>query len=74
MVLLGLGYGGRVSFFFFSLSDEKGVVMLTDSKNRAQWSYKKGMAAGVLPQKAYEREFNCDLSKIPSFSDLPETY
>lgn len=48
--------------------------MLTDSKNRAQWSYKKGMAAGVLPQKAYEREFNCDLSKIPSFSDLPETY
>ncbi|KAK4643362.1 hypothetical protein QC761_408850 [Podospora bellae-mahoneyi] len=45
-----------------------------DTEDAAQWSYKKGMAAGVLPQKAYEREFNCDLSKIPSFSDLPETY
>ncbi|KAH6611647.1 glycoside hydrolase superfamily [Chaetomium tenue] len=39
-----------------------------------QWSYKKGLAAGVLPAKAYERSFDCDLSDIPSFSDLPETY
>jgi glucan 1,3-beta-glucosidase len=42
--------------------------------NRPQWSYKKGLAAGVLPAKAYERSFDCDLSKIPSFSDLPETF
>ncbi len=41
---------------------------------RPQWSYKKGLAAGVLPAKAYQRSFDCDLSKIPSFSDLPETY
>lgn len=42
--------------------------------SHAQWSYKKGLAAGILPPKAYERSFNCDLSKVPSFSGLPETY
>jgi glucan 1,3-beta-glucosidase len=50
------------------------VVLLTGVVNRPQWSYKKGLAAGVLPAKAYERSFDCDLSEIPSFSDLPETY
>ena len=40
---------------------------------RPQWSYKKGLAAGALPAKAYEREFNCN-SPIPSFSDLSEAY
>ena len=41
---------------------------------RPQWSYKKGLAAGVLPAKAWERSFNCELDKIPEFSDLPEIY
>ncbi|KAL2174472.1 glycoside hydrolase family 5 protein [Thermothelomyces heterothallicus CBS 202.75] len=45
-----------------------------DTEDAPQWSYKKGLAAGVLPAKAYERDFDCDLSKIPSFSDLPEYY
>ncbi|KAL2162007.1 hypothetical protein VTH06DRAFT_7792 [Thermothelomyces fergusii] len=45
-----------------------------DTENAPQWSYKKGLAAGVLPAKAYERDFDCDLSEIPSFSDLPEYY
>jgi len=49
-------------------------VAVTDILNRPQWSYKKGLEAGVLPAKAYERDFDCDLSEIPSFSDLSETY
>lgn len=42
--------------------------------NRYQWSYKKGLAAGVLPEKAYQRDFNCDVSKIPSFDNLSEAF
>ncbi|KAL2130299.1 hypothetical protein VTI74DRAFT_6649 [Chaetomium olivicolor] len=45
-----------------------------DTEDAPQWSYKKGLEAGVLPAKAYERSFDCDLSQIPSFSDLPEYY
>jgi glucan 1,3-beta-glucosidase len=45
-----------------------------DTEDAPQWSYKKGLAAGVLPAKAYDRSLDCDLSKIPSFSDLPEYY
>ncbi|KAK4252449.1 glycoside hydrolase [Corynascus novoguineensis] len=45
-----------------------------DTEDAPQWSYKKGLEAGVLPAKAYERDFDCDLSEIPSFSDLPENY
>jgi glucan 1,3-beta-glucosidase len=47
-----------------------------DTESAAQWSYKKGLAAGILPPLAYNRSFNCDLSAIPSFasSDLPEYY
>lgn len=44
-----------------------------DYQNRPQWSYKKGLAAGVLPAKAYEKSFDCT-GTIPSFSDLPEYY
>jgi len=32
------------------------------------------MAAGVIPKKAYEREFNCEKDKIPDFDGLPEYY
>jgi len=45
-----------------------------DTESAPQWSYKKGLAAGILPPKPWERDFDCDLSRIPSFSDLPETY
>ncbi|KAK4463813.1 glycoside hydrolase superfamily [Cladorrhinum samala] len=45
-----------------------------DTESAAQWSYKKGMAAGVLPAKAWDRSFNCKMSDIPNFSDLPEYY
>ncbi|KAL2070005.1 hypothetical protein VTL71DRAFT_14685 [Oculimacula yallundae] len=42
------------------------------TEGATQWSYQRGLAAGILPKKAYAREFNC--SSIPSFSDLPEYY
>ena len=50
------------------------VILVYANRIRYQWSYKKGLEAGVLPKKAYERDFDCDLSQIPSFSDLPEYY
>jgi glucan 1,3-beta-glucosidase len=43
------------------------------TENAPQWSYKAGMAAGILPKKAYEREFDCS-QNIPDFEGLPETY
>lgn len=44
-----------------------------DSESAAQWSWKKGMAAGILPAKAYEPEFKCG-DDIPDFGDLAENY
>lgn len=40
-----------------------------------QWSYEAGLKAGVLPAKAYERDFNCD-ADVPDFEadGLPEYY
>lgn len=43
------------------------------TENAPQWSYQAGLAAGILPAKAYAPKFNCS-TPIPSFSDLPETY
>lgn len=43
------------------------------TESATQWSYEKGLAAGILPKKAYAREFNCSTT-IPTFSDLPEYY
>ena len=43
------------------------------SEGSTQWSYKRGLAAGILPEKAYDKSFKCD-SDIPTFSGLPETY
>ncbi|KAI0147416.1 glycoside hydrolase family 5 protein [Xylariaceae sp. FL1272] len=47
-----------------------------DTEQATQWSYKKGLAAGILPAKAYEREFNCDSGDIPDFEadGLSESY
>ncbi|OIW25207.1 glycoside hydrolase [Coniochaeta ligniaria NRRL 30616] len=58
------------------VSFEKGwgwFYWVWDTENAPQWSYKKGLAAGVLPAKAYEKSFDCT-GDIPSFSDLPEYY
>lgn len=45
------------------------------TESAPQWSYEAGLAAGVLPAKAYSRDFNCD-SDVPDFSKngLPEYY
>jgi glucan 1,3-beta-glucosidase len=44
-----------------------------ETENAPQWSYKAGLEAGILPKKAYDRDFDCS-GEIPSFEDLPETY
>ncbi|KAI1770400.1 glycoside hydrolase family 5 protein [Hypoxylon cercidicola] len=44
-----------------------------DTESAPQWSYKQGLAAGILPAKAYDKDFNCD-SDVPDFSDLSETF
>ncbi|ORY62557.1 glycoside hydrolase superfamily [Pseudomassariella vexata] len=46
-----------------------------DTESAPLWSYKQGLAAGILPTKAYEKEFECD-SDVPDFeaSGLSETF
>lgn len=45
------------------------------SQGNWQWSYKRGMQAGILPEKAYDRTFHCNSTQIPNWSPgLPETY
>ncbi|KAI1078113.1 glycoside hydrolase family 5 protein [Whalleya microplaca] len=44
-----------------------------DTESAPQWSYKKGLAAGILPTKAYDKDFNCD-SDVPDFAGLSETF
>ncbi|OAA52604.1 glucan 1,3-beta-glucosidase precursor [Beauveria brongniartii RCEF 3172] len=45
------------------------------TESAPQWSYEAGLKAGILPQKAYSRDFNCD-SDVPDFAKdgLPEYY
>jgi glucan 1,3-beta-glucosidase len=43
------------------------------TENATQWSYQLGLAAGILPTLAYDRDFNCTTT-IPDFSGLPEYY
>ena len=40
-----------------------------DTEQSPQWSYKKGLAAGILPQKTYQRSFSCSNS-IPDFGGM----
>lgn len=44
------------------------------TESATQWSYKAGLAAGILPGKTWERQFNC--SSIPDYAaaGLPEYY
>lgn len=40
-----------------------------------QWSYKRGLDAGILPKKAYDRTFHCNSTVVPDwYPGLPETY
>jgi glucan 1,3-beta-glucosidase len=41
------------------------------TESAAQWSYKKGLEIGMLPEKAYERSYNCE-GEMPDFEGLPE--
>lgn len=45
------------------------------TESATQWSYKAGLAAGVLPAQAYQRDFNCT-QDIPDYGSLglPEYY
>jgi glucan 1,3-beta-glucosidase len=43
------------------------------TESAPQWSYEAGLAAGILPAKAYAPNFNCS-QPVPTFSDLPENY
>lgn len=45
------------------------------TENAPLWSYEAGLRAGILPKKAYEREFNCDV-EVPDFeaAGLSESY
>ncbi|QSZ35967.1 hypothetical protein DSL72_007089 [Monilinia vaccinii-corymbosi] len=58
-----LGWG----WFYWTWTTE------TSEGGGTQWSYQRGLAAGILPKLAYERDFNCS-STVPSFSGLPEYY
>ena len=33
-----------------------------------QWSYSAGLAAGIMPKLAYQRDFNCSTGSIPDFA------
>jgi glucan 1,3-beta-glucosidase len=43
------------------------------TESATQWSWKLGMEAGILPQKVWDRQFNCSQT-IPNFAGLPESY
>jgi glucan 1,3-beta-glucosidase len=43
------------------------------TESSAQWSYEKGLAAGILPAKAYAPSYKCT-EPWPGWSDLPENY
>lgn len=44
-----------------------------DTEVAAQWSWRKGRAAGTVPQKAYSVDWKCG-DRLPDFSGLPENY
>jgi glucan 1,3-beta-glucosidase len=46
-----------------------------EDSTSSQWSYKKGRAAGILPQVAYQRNFTC-AGTLPDYLvlGLPESY
>jgi glucan 1,3-beta-glucosidase len=46
-----------------------------ETEKATQWSYRRGLAAGILPKKAYDRDWKCpDGNNYDSFSGLEEYY
>jgi glucan 1,3-beta-glucosidase len=45
-----------------------------DTEKAVQWSWKKGMAAGILPKKVWERDFDCQTFEDFEKMGLAETY
>ena len=43
------------------------------TEDAAQWSWKGGIAAGILPEKVWDRKYSCN-DTVPSFGSLPENY
>lgn len=43
------------------------------TESAAQWSWKLGLEAGILPEKAYEPDFKCD-GAVPDFSGLSDSF
>lgn len=44
------------------------------TESAVHWSWKLGLAAGILPEKAYAPEFKCQDDGYPDLGDLPEYY
>jgi glucan 1,3-beta-glucosidase len=47
-----------------------------ETEKATQWSYRRGLEAGILPKKAYERDWTCPKSAgdLDAFASLPEYY
>ncbi|KAF2995341.1 hypothetical protein E8E13_002192 [Curvularia kusanoi] len=48
-----------------------------ETEKATQWSYRRGIAAGILPKKAYDRDWTCPTNGVDgldTFSGLPEYY
>jgi glucan 1,3-beta-glucosidase len=46
-----------------------------ETEKATQWSYRRGLEAGILPKKAYDRDWTCpDGNSYDSFSGLEEYY
>ncbi|OAL44660.1 glycoside hydrolase [Pyrenochaeta sp. DS3sAY3a] len=47
-----------------------------ETEKATQWSYRRGLAAGILPKKAYERDWTCpdDPNGLEDFTGLEEYY
>ncbi|OSS47124.1 hypothetical protein B5807_10090 [Epicoccum nigrum] len=48
-----------------------------ETEKATQWSYRRGLAAGILPKKAYERDWKCPsdgVGGLEQFEGLPEYY
>ena len=48
-----------------------------ETEKATQWSYRRGLAAGILPSKAYDRDWTCPdngVDGLDTFTALPEYY
>jgi glucan 1,3-beta-glucosidase len=47
-----------------------------ETERATQWSYRRGLEAGILPKKAYERDWKCpkDVGALDQFTGLEEYY